>query len=350
MSYFRKNIEKMHGYAPGQQPKNGDYIKLNTNENPYPPSEKVLSAIKEAVNNNLRLYPDPLASLAREKIASILVTKPERVIIGNGSDDILTMIIRSFVGYKDKVVVPYPTYSLYETLVEFQEGELCNVDFNDDFSLSDDIVIKDAKVTFLSNPNSPSGTMIPPEEVSYVAKKINGILVIDEAYIDFADNNCLDLVNKHKNVIVLRTFSKSYSLAGLRLGFGIAQEELINGMIKVKDSYNVDRLCIAGLIAALDDQQNMIANVKKIKKTRDFLSKTLTKLNFFVYPSQSNFVFVKSPEGINTKELFSELTNRKILVRYFEKRKTDDCLRITIGTDSEIEKLIDNIKDIINVS
>lgn len=350
MSYFRENIEKMQGYAPGEQPKNGRYIKLNTNENPYPPSQRVLDAIQEAVNPDLRLYPDPLATSARDKIAVLFEISPERVILGNGSDDILSMIIRSFVGYNDKVVVPYPTYSLYETLVEFQEGKLCNIDFNDDFTLPDDIVIKDAKVTFLSNPNSPSGTMIPPEDVSDIAERIDGILVIDEAYADFADANCLDLVNKHKNVIVLRTLSKSYSLAGLRLGFGIAHGELIKGLIKVKDSYNVDRLCIAGVIAALSDQQSMKENVRKIRKTRGFLSETLTKWNFHVYPSQSNFVFVRTPERVDAKKLFLELKNRKILVRYFEKRRADDCLRITVGTDEEIQKLLNNIADILNIA
>ncbi|MGR3218239.1 MAG: histidinol-phosphate transaminase [Candidatus Anammoxibacter sp.] len=350
MSYFRANIDKMQGYVPGEQPKNGEFIKLNTNENPYPPSQKVLTAMQNAVNAGLRLYPDPLATAPREKIAALFKIKPGQIMLGNGSDDILSIIIRSFVGYKDKVVVPYPTYSLYETLIAFQDGELCNIDFNDDFSLPDGIAIEGAKVTFLSNPNSPSGTIIPPDAVSDLAKRIDGVLVIDEAYADFADTNCLDLVNKHDNVIVLRTLSKSYSLAGLRLGFGIAQENLITGMTKVKDSYNVDRICMAGVIAAMDDQEGMKANTGKIIRTRELLSERLEKWGFYVYPSQSNFVFARSPKGVNTKKLFAELTNRRILVRYFEKRKTDDCLRITIGTDAEIQKFLDNIADILGVS
>ena len=347
-SYFRSNIEKMEGYTPGKQPKDGKYIKLNTNENPYPPSQKVLDAIQKAVNVDLRLYPDPLAVEARDKVASVLGVKSGQVLLGNGSDDILTIIIRSFVGCNDKVVVPYPTYSLYETLIEFQEGVLCNVDFSESFSLSDNIIIKGAKVTFLSNPNSPSGTLIPPETVSELAEKIEGVLVIDEAYVDFADSNCIELIDRHDNIIVLRTLSKSYSLAGLRLGYGIAQEPLVNGMIKVKDSYNVDRLCIAGVIAALDDQESMKANVEKIKRTRTFLSSTLTKWGFFVHPSQSNFVFARSPEGVDTKNLFDDLTRRKILVRYFDKPGTDNCLRITVGTDDEIRQLLDNISDLLN--
>lgn len=350
MSYFRDNIDKMDGYIPGEQPKDGDYIKLNTNENPYPPSAGVLESIKKAVNDSLRLYPDPVATSAREKIAELFGFTPQNVIIGNGSDDVLTMIIRSFVGKGDKVVVPYPTYSLYETLVDLQEGELCNINFCEDFSLSDDIVVKGASVTFLSNPNSPSGTLIPPDDVSKIAAKIDGVLVIDEAYADFSETNCLSLVKKHSNVIILRTLSKSYSLAGLRLGFGITQEELINGMVKVKDSYNADRLSIVGVVAALSDQDGMKSNVDKIKKTRAFLSDELVKLNFYVYPSQSNFVFAKSPDNVDTKKLFLNLKKRKILVRYFDKPGTDDCLRITIGTDKEIKVLLDNLTEILKAS
>lgn len=345
--YFRDNIARMDGYVPGLQPRDGEYIKLNTNENPYPPSQKVLTAIQKAVNNDLRLYPDPMATAARMKIADIYGLSPDRVILGNGSDDILSMIIRSFVGYNDKVVIPYPTYSLYETLVEFQEGEPCYVNFKDDYTLPENIAIKGARVTFLSNPNSPSGTMIPPETVADIAGRIDGVLVIDEAYVDFAADNCLRLIEKNDNVIVLRTLSKSYSLAGLRLGFGVAQEGLIAGMVKVKDSYNVDRLCIAGVIAALDDQPSMETNVTKIRKTREHLTRTLSDWGFHVYPSQSNFVFARSPKHINTKRLFAELTRRRILVRYFEKRRIDNCLRITVGTDKEIDSFLENIADIL---
>ncbi len=350
MSYFRKNIDNMEGYVPGEQPKGGNVVKLNTNENPYPPSPAVIEALQKEINGDLRLYPDPIAGSAKNEIGKLFNISPNSVIVGNGSDDVLTMIIRSFVGPGDKVVIPYPTYSLYETLAELQDGEICNIDFNDDFSLSDNIVVKDARVTFLSNPNSPSGTMIPPEKVLDIAKKIEGVLVVDEAYADFAETNCVGLIDKCPNVIVLRTLSKSYSLAGLRLGIGMAQEELINGMTKVKDSYNVDRLGIVGLVAALKDQDHMQDNAEKIKKTRVFLSESLTNWGFHVHPSQSNFIFAKCPGNVNANELFSELKNRQILVRYFNKPKTDDCLRITIGTDDEIKTLLTNIADILKIS
>jgi histidinol-phosphate aminotransferase len=337
----------MAGYIPGEQPKDGIYTKLNTNENPYPPSPKVIEAIKDSVNNNLRLYPDPLATSVRKKVANVFGTKTENVLVGNGSDDLLTIIVRSFTGPGDKLVYPYPTYMLYKTLAELQDVTACLIDFPDDYSLPNGIAVKGARVTFIANPNSPSGTLIPAEEISKLAEKIDGVLVLDEAYADFADSNCLALVNKHPNILVLRTLSKSYSLAGIRLGFCIANESIIQGMVKAKDSYNVDRLGMAAAIAALDDQETLKKNVARIIETRTILSKTLSEMGFFVYPSQSNFVFFRCPSAIAAKRIMQELKNRKILVRHFDIPKADDCLRITVGTQEEIELFLDNLRDII---
>lgn len=348
MSYFRNNIERMSGYTPGEQPKDGIYIKLNTNENPYPPSPKVLHAIKEAVNENLRLYPDPVAMAARIKIAEVLHTKPDRVIAGNGSDDLLSIIIRSFAGPGDKVVFPYPSYMLYNTLAELQDGVACPIDFAEDYSLPKDFIVKGARVTFMANPNSPSGTMISPGEISRIASRIDGVLVVDEAYADFADENCLSLVEKHSNILILRTLSKSYSLAGIRLGFCIAQEPLIQGMMKVKDSYNVDRLCIAAVVAALDDQKSMRTHVEKIKETRLYLTRSLQEIGFFVYPSQTNFLLARCTNGISAHTLYQTLKSRKILIRYFNLRRLDDCLRITIGTREEIDILLKHLQELVS--
>ncbi|MEK7291283.1 MAG: histidinol-phosphate transaminase [Planctomycetota bacterium] len=347
LTYFRNNIERMSGYTPGEQPKDGIYIKLNTNENPYPPSPKVLNSIKEAVNDSLRLYPDPIVTQARIKIAEVLGTKPERVMAGNGSDDLLSIIIRSFAGPGDKVVFPYPSYMLYKTLAELQDATACAVDFTEDYSLPQDFIVKGAKVTFIANPNSPSGTLIPPGEISKIASKLDGVLVIDEAYADFADDNCLHLVEKHDNILILRTLSKSYSLAGIRLGFCIAQEPLIQGMMKVKDSYNVDRLSIAAVVATLDDQKGMNAHVERIKSTRQYLTKSLEDMGFFVHPSQTNFVLAHCMKGISAQKLYLALKSRKILVRYFNLRRLDDCLRITIGTKEEIDTLLKNLKELV---
>jgi len=347
LSYFRDNIDRMSGYTPGEQPKDGIYIKLNTNENPYPPSQKVMLAIREAVNDNLRLYPDPIATAARVKAAETLGTKPEWVMAGNGSDDLLSIIIRSFAGQGDKVVFPYPSYMLYKTLAELQDGTACAVEFNEDYSLSGDFIVPGAKVTFIANPNSPSGTMISSGEISEIASAIDGVLVIDEAYADFAEDNCVRLVEKHDNIIVLRTLSKSYSLAGIRLGFCIAQEPLIQGMMKVKDSYNVDRLSIAAVVAALDDQKGMRSHVEKIKETRQHLTKSLEDMGFFVHPSQTNFVLARCAKGVSARHLYLTLKSRKILVRYFDLRRLDDCLRITIGTREEIDTLLKTLKELL---
>jgi len=345
-SYFRKNIDKMTGYIPGEQPQDGLYIKLNTNENPYAPSPKVFAALKDEINDRLRLYPDPVSTGAREKAAEVFGTKPGRIMVGNGSDDLLTIITRSFVGKDDKVVYPYPTYLLYKTLSEIQDAKECIIDFREDYSLPEEILVKDAAITFMCNPNSPSGTMIAVEKISEMAGKIDGIIVVDEAYADFANDNCMRLVDKHPNLIVLRTLSKSYSLAGMRLGFAVAQEELINGMMKVKDSYNVDRLSMASAVATLDDQETFRQNVSRIIKTREHLIDSLKELGFFVYPSQSNFVMIRCKDSYEAREIYRELKERKILVRYIDQPRLDDCLRITVGTDEEIDTLLKQLAEI----
>lgn len=344
--YFRKNIDKMSGYVPGEQPQDGRYIKLNTNENPYPPSSGVIAALKDEINEKLRLYPDPHATSARRTVAEIFNTKPERVMIGNGSDELLTIIIRSFAGEGDTVVYPYPSYLLYKTLSEIQDARQCVADFPDDYSMPEEIIVKEAAVTFMCNPNSPSGTMIPVEDISSLAGKIDGVIVVDEAYVDFADDNCMRLVDKHPNLIVLRTLSKSYSLAGMRLGFAVAQEDLIKGMMKVKDSYNVDRLSMASASAALRDQETFRNNVSRIKTTRKRLVISLEQLGFFVYPSQANFVMIRCLDVNNAKGIYQELKKRKILIRYIDQPRLDDCLRITVGTDKEIDALLDNLAEI----
>ncbi|MDO8136521.1 MAG: histidinol-phosphate transaminase [Candidatus Brocadiales bacterium] len=346
MNFFRKNIKKMTAYVPGEQPQEPGYIKLNTNENPYTPSPRVLAALKEAASSSLRLYPDPMATQVRKKVAEVLGTRPERVLVGNGSDELLGIIARSFAGPGDKIVFPYPTYLLYKTLAEIQDAIPVEVDFPEDFSLPRGIVVKGAKITFLCNPNSPSGTMVWPEEVSQLARQIEGVLVIDEAYVDFADTNCLSLVEEHPNVLMLRTVSKSYSLAGLRLGFCIAQEPLIEGMLKVKDSYNVDRLSMAAGLAALDDQEHLRTNLAKVRETRAYLTESLREMGFFVYPSQANFVFLRCQDSRTAREIYEQLKSQRILIRHLNYRKLEDCLRISVGTPEEIERLLECLSEI----
>ena len=350
MSYFLPHIDQMEGYQPGKQPQSAGFTKLNTNENPYPPSPRVIEALREAANESLRLYPDPMAHAARENLAKALGVGADRVLMGCGSDDLLTMIVRAFVAPGGRVAFPYPTYTLYRTLAQLQNAVACEVDFPEDFSLPPQLADQDARAVFVANPNAPTGTMVPASSLEALAQEIDGVLVVDEAYVDFADSDCLHLVDRCPNVIVLRTLSKSYSLAGIRAGFGIAREEVIAGLAKVKDSYNVDRLSIVAAAAALEDVEYMRQNADRIRQTRAYLSEQLTGMGFFVWPSQANFVLARVPQGANAERLFQELERRRILVRYFRARRLDDCLRITIGTRDEIDKLLSQLRELLGSS
>ena len=346
MSYFRPNVDAMSGYVPGEQPQEKGFIKLNTNENPYPPSAKVLRAIRAAADGDLRLYPDPVASKLREKIAAVYDTKPRRVLVGNGSDDLLTIITRAFAGPRRVVAFPTPTYSLYPTLCAIENARMRAVPYPPDFSLPEGLSRKGAAVTFVANPNSPTGTLVPARELGRLAKAIGGILVIDEAYVDFAEEDCLRLIRRHRNVVVLRTFSKAFSLCSIRLGFAVAREELIAGMMKVKDSYNVNRLALVAGVAALDDIRAMRKKAQRIRRTRTRLAKGLESLGWFVYPSQSNFVFARVRPPHSASECYEKLKRRKILVRFFDQPGLDDGLRISVGTDGEIDALLSRLREI----
>jgi len=343
-SYFRPCIDHMSGYTPGAQPPGPVYAKLNANENPYPPSPTVLAALRDAACESLRLYPDAMSTELRKRIAQYHGLTPDRVLVGNGSDDLLTMILRSFVGPGQRVVAPHPTYPLYEVLVEMQEGEMRWVDFPSDFYLPKGLVQPGASVTFVCNPNSPSGTWVEPAAIADLAARIAGILVVDEAYVDFADGNCLELLGRFPNVIVLRTFSKSFSLCGVRLGYGLASAEIIRGLAKVKDSYNVNRFAIAAGVAALDDVAHMRANVAKIRSERERLTAALRGMGLFVFPSQANFVAVVCTEPTPTD--FREALQRQgILVRTFGDPRLKDWLRVTVGTPEQNDRVLTGIED-----
>ena len=345
-AYFRKNIAALAGYVPGEQPRDEKVIKLNTNENPYPASPRVFAALRKAINRSLRLYPEPLADSLRAVAASAYGVKHENILAGNGSDEILSIIMRSFIGPQDRVAFPVPTYSLYDTLIAIQEGEPSPVDYPPDFSLPEALAAQNAAVTFLCNPNSPSGTLVPLPDIERLARAVSGILVIDEAYVDFAGNegaSTLPLINRLPNLIVLRTFSKSFSLAGMRVGLAFASEEIISGMMKVKDSYNLNRLSLVAATAALQDMPWMTRNVRRIQRSRRQLSTGLRKMGFYVYPSHANFVMVRKREQ-NLKRLYEGLKRQHIFVRYFDVPGLQDSLRITVGTPDEIRVLLKELK------
>jgi len=343
--YFRANIDAMTGYLPGEQPRDPGMIKLNTNENPYPPSRKVYSALRKAINPSLRLYPEPLSDSLRAAAAAVYGVKPANIIAGNGSDEILSMLLRCFVGPQDRVAFPVPTYSLYDTLVEIQEGVSVRVEYPADFSLPETLAGQNAALTFLCNPNAPSGTLVSLAEIAKLAGAVAGILVVDEAYVDFAESegaSSIPLIRQIPNLIVLRTFSKSFSLAGMRIGLGFACEEIIAGMMKVKDSYNLNRLSLIAATAALDDMAWMKRNAERIQRSRTKLTRGLKRLGYEVYPSQANFVLARKRDQ-NLRPIYEELKRRKILVRYFDTPGLQDCLRITVGTPKEVRALLNEL-------
>jgi histidinol-phosphate aminotransferase len=345
-NYFRKNIAAFAGYVPGEQPCDEEIIKLNTNENPYPPSPRVLAALRQTINRSLRLYPEPLADNLRAVAASIYGVRPENILAGNGSDEILSILTRCFVGPQDRVAFPAPTYSLYDTLIAIQEGERIAVDYPADFSLPETLAVQNAALTLLCNPNSPSGTLVSLHEIERLARAVSGILVIDEAYVDFAESegaSSLPLIRRFPNLVVLRTFSKSFSLAGMRVGLAFASEEIVSGMMKVKDSYNLNRLSLVAATAALQDMPWMMRSVARIQRSRRQLTAGLNKMGFYVYPSHANFVMARKREQ-NLKEVYERLKGKKILVRYFDIPGLQDCLRITVGTPQEIRSLLKAIE------
>lgn len=340
--YFRANIDAMVGYTPGEQPGDGGVIKLNTNENPYPPSPKVFAALRKAINPSLRLYPEPLSDGLRALAAGVYGVKPNNIIAGNGSDEILSMLLRCFVGQRDRVAFPVPTYSLYDTLVEIQDGVAARVDFPEDFSLPQTLAEQNAALTLLCNPNAPSGTLVTLAEIAKLAEAVSGILVVDEAYVDFATSegaSSIPLIRRFPNLVVMRTFSKSFSLAGMRIGLAFASEDIIAGMMKVKDSYNLNRLSMVAAMAALQDLPWMKRNAARIQRSRTRLSRGLKRLGYEVYPSHANFVLARKRQR-NLMPVYDELKQNKILVRYFDTAGLRDCLRITVGTPKEVQALL----------
>ncbi len=343
MSYFRPAIDAMTGYVPGEQPKSGvKVIKLNTNENPYPPSPQAIAALQGVDPDALRRYPDPFAWDFCQAVSDALNVPADWVIVGNGSDDVLNILIRACAENGDrKVVYPMPTYVLYRTLANMQPAEVVEVPYGDNFQLPiADLVAAQGAVTFIASPNSPSGHIVPLDDLRQLASQVSGIVAIDEAYVDFAEYSALPLVQEFENVIVLRTLSKGYSLAGLRLGFGVANPQLLSGLFKVKDSYNIDAIAIAAGTAAMRDQAYKQECAEKVKRSRTKLAHELKKIGFTVLDSHGNFLLVTPPRG-NANELYLKLKDDGILVRYFNQAGLADKLRITVGTDEQNQLLVD---------
>jgi histidinol-phosphate aminotransferase len=364
----RPLVRELHPYVYGEQPKIKGLIKLNTNENPYPPSPKVLAAVKAAVDGRLRLYPNPTAQALREKLAKLHGCHADNIIVGNGSDELLALATRAFVepvaadvnrrtnrAFTSAATVQYftPSYSLYPVLADIHGAAKNPIPLKPDFSLPSLAELKrdgvwkfGAALTYVTTPNAPSGRGYKTSELEKLCRAQKGVVILDEAYVDFAEENALKLALKYPHVIVARTFSKAYSLCFQRVGYFVGHHELVAAVHKIRDSYNVNGLGQIAAEAALGDLKHYRANFKRIVATREWLARELTKLGFRVFPSRTNFILARPP-CFAAREWQCKLRERKILVRWFNFPEVKNYLRITIGMPAEAKALIKAARNIL---
>ncbi len=363
-----KHVRRLEAYVPGEQPKTKNVVKLNTNENPYPPSPKCAEVLKSFDLDRLRRYPDPAFAELRAALARLNKTTPDRVFVGNGSDEVLSLAARAFVEDDESIASLDPSYSLYKTLAAIRNVnwlgaeeiiessnnriiECRGAEKTGESSTANSIIrlfdYSNISLFLLTNPNAPTGEFREPAAIAAFARKFRGVVLVDEAYADFARTNCMPLATapKNRNVVVMRTFSKSYSLAGLRVGYCVGPKSLVDALYKIKDSYNVDAVAQSVALAAVRDQKWMKANVAKVKATRDWFTDALRERGWDVIPSEANFVFAKPPKPLKAAALFAALKKKGVFVRYFPGPKTGDRLRITIGTDAEMKRLMGELEN-----
>ncbi|MGB3296423.1 MAG: histidinol-phosphate transaminase [Phormidesmis sp.] len=358
--WFRPAIANLRGYEPGEWPAVASgVIKLNSNENPYPPSPAVLEALANFSGELLRRYPDPRAEDFRQVVGETFDIPADWVIAGNGSDDVLTLLVRACAGQsageRPRVLAyPTPTYVLYRTLAAIQPAATVEIPYEavgDEWRLPVQALVEaQAAVTLIATPNSPTGHVVPLTDLRTLATGLAGVLAIDEAYVDFAgagaDRAAFELVRDFENVVVLRTLSKGYGLAGLRLGFGCAQPALLAGLFKIKDSYNVDAITLRLGAAAIADQAYKQAMAQKVVTARERLAADLQSLGFRVWPSRTNFLLVKPPDN-SAYFLYKSLRAQQIMIRYFDEPGLDDKLRITVGTPPQNQQMVRAIEQLL---
>ena len=348
--FWSTMAKRTEPYIPGEQLDKENILKLNTNENPYPPSPKVLEAIQHAVNSDLRLYPSPTVDDLRDSIAQRYHLNKENVFVGNGSDEVLAFSFMAFFEPNQQIYFPEITYSFYPVYAKAFNIPYKKVALHNDFTLKVESFFHSNGGVIFPNPNAPTSLYLPLEHIEAILiNNRNKVVIIDEAYIDFATESAVSLVDKYENLLVIQTMSKSRSLAGLRVGFAIGNEALIQGLVRMKDSFNsypIDRLAIAGAIAAMEDETYFRKITENIVATRAWTSNVLEKIGFHVLPSATNFLFVSHPE-VPAATIYEQLRGNDILIRYFNADKIDNYLRITIGTDEEMKSFINEIKRII---
>jgi len=352
VSYERDNVRRMRGYTWGEQPEDGDTIKLNTNENPYPPSPKVAQALAAFTTEVLRTYPKPTADPLRDALAALHGLEREHVLITHGGDEALRLAMTTFVDPGATFAMAEPSYSLYPVLAAVQDARTVEVPLDDGWRLpahaATTLNDAGARLTCLVNPHAPSGTLVSATELTDLAAQLDGVLLVDEAYVDFVDPalgyDLTSAVREHPNLLLLRTFSKGYSLAGLRLGYLLGHPGLIEPMLtKTRDSYNVDAISQALGAAAVADQSYAAGTWQEVRSARKALADGLGQLGLACWPSQSNFLLAKIPAGarLDAAALQQHLKSRGILVRWFDAPRLRDCLRISVGTPEQNQRLID---------
>jgi histidinol-phosphate aminotransferase len=349
----RAVVRALHPYVPGEQPKIKGLIKLNTNENPYPPSPRVLRAVREATDARLRLYPDPSASLLRQKLARLHGCYPDNIIVGNGSDELLAMAVRCFVdpagprisNARSRVQFFAPSYSLYPVLADIHGARSHPVALGSDFSLPSISELKRrqwdfrAALTLITTPNAPSGRGYPTADLEALCRAHRGVILLDEAYVDFAPEHALPLALRYPHVLVARTFSKAYSLCFQRIGYLVGNKLLIDALQKIRDSYNVNGLGQIAASATLDDLPYYRANFRNVIATRTRLTESLSAIGFEVLPSHTNFILARPPK-FSAENWLKKLRDRKVLVRWFPSAEVRDYLRITVGTPGQAAALV----------
>jgi histidinol-phosphate aminotransferase len=351
MNYERDNIRRMRGYTWGEQPTDGETIKLNTNENPYPPSPRVRATLTGLDANLLRTYPKPTADPLRDRLAALHGIDRDNIIITHGGDEGLRLAMTTFVDPGATFAMAEPSYSLYPVLAEIQDAALYTVPLDDDWRLPPDAAARlnaaGARLTCIVNPHAPSGILLPVAEIETLARALDGVLLVDEAYVDFVApeqaHDLMGLARDLPNVLLLRTFSKGYSLAGLRLGYLVGSVGLIEPMLtKTRDSYNVDAISQALGEAAVLDQAYAAETWARVRTAREALAAGLTQLGMTMAPSQTNFLLARVPKGArrSARDLYAFLKQRRILVRYFDVPRLNDALRISIGTELQNQQLI----------
>lgn len=350
MRFWSPEVRELEPYVPGEQPKIQNLLKLNTNENPYPPSPKVVAAVQAVLENNahaLRLYPDPDATVLKQAIAKQQNVNIDQVFVGNGSDEVLAHIFKAFFIQKEPVLYADITYSFYPVYSQFFATQTKQIPLNEKFEIDVSDYTQENGGIIITNPNAPTSIALVLDQIELVLKaNPDRVVLIDEAYVDFGAESAVALVNQYENLVVCQTTSKSRSLAGLRVGFAIAQSHLIAALEAVKNSFNsypIDRFAIAAAVASFEDQEYFETQCQKVIESREHLVSDLTALGFEVLPSKANFIFVTHPQH-DAALLAQQLRDHGIIVRYFNKPRINQYLRITIGTDEQNQRLVDTLK------